>query len=66
MEEEKKPEPVVVFACGPSKGPCKCECPDGPCDHVFDGPEETGDNYSSATCSKCGMSAITHSLWTGP
>ena len=67
-DEDKKPEePIVIFECGPSQGPCVCEClTGGPCGHIFDGPEEVGENYNSATCSKCGMSAITHALWTAP
>lgn len=52
--------PVTIMVCGPKN-----------CDHVWDGPEvpiladdgvtEIG---STATCSKCGMDALTHSLWT--
>jgi hypothetical protein len=45
---------------------CYCACPDGPCQHVWDGPEETGDNYSSVTCSRCGTSAISHDMRCGP
>ena len=55
---------------------CKCLCPDGPCEHVWDGPVEqltsidkNGEPYMSgetATCSKCRMTAIHHSLLVGP
>lgn len=45
---------------------CYCDCPDGPCQHVWNGPEEVGDNYSSVTCSRCGMSAISHDMRYGP
>lgn len=41
---------------------CYCACPEGPCQHVWDGPEEEGDNYSSATCSRCGTSAMSHDM----
>jgi hypothetical protein len=47
-------------------GHCYCACPEGPCQHIWDGPEETGDNYSSATCSRCGCSAISHDMRCGP
>ena len=51
---------------------CKCSCPDGDCDHVWDGPEEI-ERYengnvksASSTCSKCGMSAMSHDVWVCP
>jgi len=71
MSDVKKPEyePVTVFACGSSRGPCKCECATGgPCDHQWDGPWEEfeGGGGGTATCSRCGMSALHHSLWTSP
>lgn len=62
-----RPQPITISMCGPSKGKCKCECSTGgPCDHDWDGPEETTEHSSSATCSKCGMSAMSHSMWVGP
>lgn len=64
----KASEPVIIYACGPSSKTCNCACPDGPCEHVFDGPwmefeNSEGGGGGSATCSRCGMSAIDHSLW---
>lgn len=51
---------------------CYCACPDGPCQHVWDGPPravglEEGEDESlaagwSATCSRCGADAMSHSL----
>jgi len=61
-----EPVPVTVIACGPSSKTCKCECPDGPCGHVWDGPPRVEGTMESATCSKCGMAAIDHDLWVSP
>ena len=77
MADEKNPEPITVYCCGPSGVDegirvCKCECATGgPCEHVWDGPweervHEGGATSGSATCSRCGMSAINHSLWVDP
>ena len=48
-------------------GGCYCACPDGPCQHVWDGPEYTeepegGGFMSSVTCSRCGAPAIYHGM----
>lgn len=65
---EKETPQVTAIACGPSTGKCKCQCPDGPCEHVWDGPEiELMDGQCvTVTCSRCGMSAYSHSMWVGP
>lgn len=57
--------------CGPSRYRCICTCPDGPCDHEWDGPVvgremPRGGYEETATCAKCGMESIAHSLWVGP
>lgn len=64
---------VDIHICWGSSSPtCKCECPDGPCEHQWDGepyegPGPFGDGYcESATCSKCGMPRINHDMWCGP
>ena len=36
------------------------------CEHVWDGEFVESDSMASATCSKCGMLAIDHSLRCGP
>lgn len=63
------------FACGPSNATCKCTCGvegvEHVCQHQWDGEGETteyegGGCSWSATCSRCGMSAMSHSLWVGP
>lgn len=60
-------DPLTLIACGPSTGTCKCECATGgPCEHVWDGPEKTDGNLSTATCSRCGMPAIEHDMWVMP
>jgi hypothetical protein len=54
----------VVFP-KPSADDCYCDCPDGPCQHVWDGPEyvEEGPSYMcSVTCSRCGAVAAYHDM----
>jgi hypothetical protein len=48
---------------------CYCACgTSGPCEHQWNGePYESADgSVWSTTCSHCGMTAISHSLRTGP
>lgn len=52
-------------------GDCYCNCPEGPCQHIWDGPEYTeesegGGFMSSVTCSRCGTPAIYHDMRCGP
>jgi hypothetical protein len=54
---------VTFHASG--AGPCYCACPEGPCQHVWDGPEERGEDHQSATCSRCGASAMMHDMRCG-
>lgn len=59
-------DPVTVFVCGPSSRTCRCRCPEGPCEHVWDGPTETFDRVTSGTCSRCGRMQSQHDLWVMP
>lgn len=45
---------------------CYCACPDGPCQHIWDGPKYREENMSSVTCSRCGEPAIYHDMRCGP
>lgn len=63
------------FGCAVDKlksnfNPYKCYCAcgsDGPCEHKWDGEWwESDDGCSSATCSRCGMTAMSHSLRNAP
>lgn len=52
-------------------GECYCACPDGPCQHIWDGPEyaddaEGGGFMSSTTCSRCGAVAAYHDMKVMP
>jgi len=58
--------PITTFTCGPSTPTCKCQCPKGPCEHVWDGPWVEFDNTVTVTCSRCRLSSFTHSMWVGP
>ena len=60
------PDEVTLHVCGPSTAECKCQCPDGPCEHVWDGPGFDDGQLSTATCSRCGMTAFAHSMWVNP
>jgi hypothetical protein len=74
MSEENS---VTIITCGPGTPKCECQCPDGPCERVWDGSEIELISYdarhgrpyvsgSSATCSRCGMGAYDHDLWVSP
>ena len=47
---------------------CYCNCPNGPCEHKWDGEDYVSEDEClvSATCSRCGMTAFHHSMRTGP
>jgi len=47
---------------------CYCACPDGPCEHTWDGPDwESEDGGTcSVTCSRCGGTAISHDMRVMP
>lgn len=53
-------------------GMCYCACPDGPCQHIWDGPEEIETDSddrpcgSSVTCSRCGTPAVYHDIRVMP
>ena len=65
-EKNKQSGYYQVFGCGPSSDQCTCQCPDGPCEHKWDGPVHNEPQMSTATCSKCGELAINHDLWVMP
>lgn len=45
---------------------CYCACPDGPCQHQWDGPDYIEEGMVSVTCSRCGAPAIYHDMRVGP
>jgi len=52
----------------PDPNACYCACSSGgPCEHTWDGKpyENEEEGVWSATCSRCGCTAISHSLRTG-
>ena len=52
----------VLFHASGADG-CYCACPDGPCEHEFDGWREFEDGRGGEqVCRKCGMGAMGHSL----
>lgn len=58
----------VSGCCLHDKSACYCACPDGPCEHTWDGkPYESEDGgVWSMTCSRCGTTSMSHSLRTMP
>ena len=56
---------MTVFHASHMYG-CYCACPDGPCQHIWDGPEYAEECMSSATCSLCGAVAMNHDMRCGP
>lgn len=47
---------------------CYCACPDGPCQHVWDGPEYVSEDEGlvSVTCSLCSAVAAYHDMRCAP
>lgn len=41
---------------------CYCACPDGPCQHKWDGPDREEYCMVSKTCSRCGTVAAYHDM----
>lgn len=64
---DKDRDNVDIIVCGPSTPKCRCQCPDGPCEHQWDGPEiDLGGGAYSVTCSRCGKDAMSHDMWVAP
>lgn len=66
-----KPDANPVFFHSCLDETCKCQCPDGPCGHKWDGwidlTDEDGNiNGGSAVCSKCGLPMIAHDMKVMP
>jgi hypothetical protein len=76
MVEQKKPcQCKCGYSCGRKCGLEIMECMEKhyfhECEHQWDGEGVEGEipgggSFSSATCSKCGMSAISHDMRCGP
>ena len=54
--------------CGLDSMECLKEHYKEDCDHVFDGTwvDDTEGRWGSTTCSKCGMTSMSHGMWCGP
>ena len=56
---------LTFHACGSHD--CYCACPDGPCQHDWNGPVVQDDGHDtcswhSASCSRCGTLAMNHDM----
>ncbi len=64
-----KPRAEMQFHCSDMSG-CYCACPDGPCEHQFEGwregPGDGGGWVGENVCKLCGMGAMAHSIRCGP
>ena len=60
--------PVDAHVHVSGAGSCYCACPDGPCQHIWDGPSvEFDDGHGmSVTCSRCGTLAFSHDMRFAP
>lgn len=61
------PDEPVTFHSRDYGSPCYCACPDGPCEHAFDGDRSLTDDEdricgSEQFCSRCGTGALDHSM----
>lgn len=64
---EMKAEGWEIAGCGFDPNACYCACASGgPCEHKFDGkPYESGGLWTT-TCSRCGLTAFSHSMRNCP
>lgn len=68
--EEADVDPESIFTSH-NPNACYCACASearGPCEHKWDGPDwESEDRRAcSVTCSRCGMTAMSHDMRCGP
>lgn len=50
----------------PNNTICYCACPEGPCQHIWDGPDVEDTHFITSTCSRCGEWAMNHDLRHAP
>ena len=61
----KEGDPPLFSTFDPNA--CYCACSSGgPCEHDWSGPVEDFDGGYSATCKRCGCSAINHDMANAP
>lgn len=58
--------PVEQLSSSHNPNACYCACPDGPCEHKWDGAPYESEHCRSVTCSRCGCTAMSHDMRTGP
>lgn len=57
------PDKAPVFHCREHGSPCFCACPDGPCEHHFQGSREFDDGLGfEQFCDRCGEGAMSHDM----
>ena len=59
----------VQFHCRDYSADCYCNCPEGPCQHEFDGWRDIHDDEGRVCggeqfCQRCGMGSMNHSMRT--
>lgn len=66
-DEQGWPRSEVNAHASHSHG-CYCACPDGPCQHIWDGDQYVSEDecLMSTTCSLCGAIAAYHDMRCGP
>lgn len=64
---EAKGQNLDLLITGYNWSACYCACSTGgPCEHKWDGDCVVFENGSSASCSRCGYTAIGHDTRVGP
>jgi hypothetical protein len=61
-------DPATASVHVSGAGACYCACPEGPCQHVWDGPDYASEDECcvSITCSRCGTPAVYHDMRCAP
>lgn len=61
-----KPGDPLLHVHVSGAGECYCACPNGPCQHKWDGPDYVEGGMVSVTCSRCNTPAIYHDMRCAP
>jgi hypothetical protein len=63
-QEGVNPSEILFTVSGGGNQTCYCNCPSGPCQHVWTGPWQEYCGIGSVTCARCGQSTTEHSFRT--
>ncbi len=66
LAREFDPTGAEPVQCNYNFDACYCACPEGPCEHKWDGVPYESDNCWSTTCSRCGCTSMSHDMRVCP